>query len=574
VKDRGRNEFPAKIVGATWCVAQDPQSEETEEEKPLAGKQTASSIDILKDKDRTIPSVDSTQIESVRTEAEVFSRVDTSLGKGHQENPPDDLPKKPLSKQIEEGQMPQYELQQPLKQEVKSIGNGESEITLSEELLGTYGKIGEIATGFIDTFVNVRNPKIEFVKGTPGMTGTPGMEVVGDPSTSNELATPEDHALKVSGDVSLLGQKSVRLEYADFFHYKKKPECSFKFLFAKPLGLGGFLGDIPILGRLQIPEPVLIICTVSTLYDPTLDSGINQGINLFGNIYLEDNPDKIIRFISGFLQVKNLAIHAAIDTSKKPYPMILEAAIQWNVTLIDVPNFKLKLTRTDLGLEVKGTPPEPSFQLSNDLVVSMREKIFNPSAKETHLIFTGGIKLEAESITGSFTMNGTGRHPEGELTGTLQNTCEWKEPFGIPGITIRQMAVQLGLTYAASWIDNIGIHGVLKVGDIDGAISILVDANDADQFVLAGTVNRITLLEILSAMNPATFVGYQALPDSITGPLEKVVDVRLEYVKLNIVPSACSIGQVHFRDEGITFLPRNARGLGMARLGQNHRRYL
>ena len=92
----------------------------------------------------------------------------------------------------------------------------------------------------------------------------------------------------------------------------------------------------------------------------------------------------------------------------------------------------------------------------------------------------------------------------------------------------------------------------MKIGDVDGSISFLVDSNDADQFVLAGSTDRLTLFQGMSAMTPMTFAAYQLLPSSVKNTLNKVVDVALEDVKVNIVPTACSIGGVHFRDEGVT----------------------
>ena len=49
-----------------------------------------------------------------------------------------------------------------------------------------------------------------------------------------------------------------------------------------------------------------------------------------------------------------------------------------------------------------------------------------------------------------------------------------------------------------------------------------------------------------------TFVGYQALPANTRSAINKVVDVAMEDVKVSIVPTATSIGGVHFRDEGVT----------------------
>jgi len=489
-----------------------------------------------------LPSIQPEDVDAVRNDAETLAQTGSSLGTGYEDNPPEELSTQPLSELISQGLVPQYDLMLSLQQQVKN-----NQLTFTRDLLGDFGKIADVVGQFIDVMVTVRNPNIEFVTGQPGMVGAPGMETTSTDDIDTALATPEDHALKISGDVTLYNTISATLQYADFFHYKGKPQCSFKFLLGDTLGVGDLFPGVPLIQALTLAGPTLIACTAGTLYDPGLDSGINEGFNFFGNLKIADSDDDAIKFIGDLLQVKELAMHAAVDTSGSTPAYIIEAAVQRDITLVNGSNFQLRFTRSDISLEVKGKPPEPSITLSNDLVVTLKE-----NGETTHLVFTGGVKIEPESITGMFTMNGTGRSPEGALSGQVQNTGEWKEPFGIPGIIIRQMAVQMGCTYVFPWIDNIGVHGNLKIGDIDGSISVLVDTNDPDQFVLAGSSDRITLLQIMSAMSPVTFAAYQAVPASLRKTLNNVIDVALEDVKISIVPSACSIGGVHFRDEGIT----------------------
>jgi hypothetical protein len=134
----------------------------------------------------------------------------------------------------------------------------------------------------------------------------------------------------------------------------------------------------------------------------------------------------------------------------------------------------------------------------------------------------------------------------------VQNTDEWREPFGIPGITIRQFAVQAGFSYVPPWLENVGVHANMKIGDVDGSISVLVDVNDPDQFVLAGSTQKISIIQIMSAISPVTFAAYQALPIDVRTAMNKAVGVAMEDVRINIVPSATSIGGVDFRDEGVT----------------------
>lgn len=485
---------------------------------------------------------------ATRTEAEVYTGVGSSLGGGYTSNPPDEIAGQPLSQLIASGAVPQYDLMVRLQSKVQ-----DGTLTMDKATLGDYGVLVDLVGMLLDILAPIRNVQIQFAKGSPGMIGEPGQEISENPTEDNNLATPEDHALKISGDVTLFTNKAARLEYADFFHYKGKPNCSFKFIFTEDMGIGTFLPGVPLIQGLKLASPTIIAATASTLYDPNLDSGINEGFNFFGNLKIAESDDAGIRFIGDILDVRELAVHAAVDTSGATPQYLLEAAVQRDITIIDGKNFKLRFTRSDVGIYVKGQPPEPSIAMSNDLVVTLIEK-----GKENHLVFTGGVKIEAESITGSFTMNGTGRSPEGALSGTVQNTGEWREPFGIPGVIIRQFAVQVGFTYLFPWVDNVGVHANMKIGDVDGSVSILVDTNDPDQFVLAGSTDRITIIQIMSAMSPVTFVAYQALPSAVRSAMNKAVDIALEDVKVSIVPSATSIGGVHFRDEGVTIAGRLA----------------
>ncbi|MEL6778785.1 MAG: hypothetical protein AAFO06_16165 [Cyanobacteria bacterium J06597_16] len=491
------------------------------------------------------PAVDTpseAQQATTRSEAETYEEIGSTLGQGYEQSPPEDIPGQPLSQLVSSGALPQYDLMLRLQSQIE-----EGSLTLDKSVLGDYGIMAELVGSILDVLTPIRNPKLEFVQGSPGIVGIPGMEVSEDPSTDENLATPEDHALKISGDVTLFGSEAAKLEYADFFHYKGRPHCVFKYILSKELGIGTFLPGVPLIQGLKLSGPTLIAATASTLYDPSLDSGINEGFNFFGNLKIAESDDPSIRFIGDLLKVQELALHAAVDTAGATPEYLLEGAVQRDITLVDGDNFKLRFTRSDVGISVKGKPPEPAISMSNDLVVTLKE-----NGEDTHLVFTGGVKVELESITGSFTMNGTGRSPQGDLSGSIQNTGEWKDPFGIPGITIRQFALQVGFTYLFPFVDNVGIHANMKIGDVDGQISILVDTNDPDQFVLAGATERITMIQIMSSMTPATFVAYQALPGKLRRAMNKALDVALEDVKLSIVPSATSIGGVHFRDEGVT----------------------
>lgn len=480
--------------------------------------------------------------QAIQADAEVYQQVGRSLGKGYLDSPPEELPGRPLPELIKSGALPQYDLMQTLEASIK-----EDVLVLDKALMGDYGVLADAVAALLDILTPIRNVEMKFNQVSPGMVGQPGMEIEPDDPNQQKLATPENHALQIEGDVDLLNL-AARLEYADFFHYKGAPHCSFRYKFNQAVGLGTLFTGVPLIQGLKLSDGAcLIAATASTLYDPELDSGINEGLNFFGNLEIAESNDKPIQFIGLFFGIEQLAVHGAIDTASTPPEYLVEAAVKRNITFVDGEKFKLSFVRSDVGIAVKGKPPEPSVEIAHDLVVALT------SGDQTdYLVLTGGMKVEPESVTGSFTMNGTGRSYEGILSGEIHNSGEWHHPFGIPGIIIRQFAVQIGFSYLPPWVDNIGMHANMKLGDVDGSISILVDTNDFDQFVLAGTTDRITLLEIMSAMTPQTFMAYHALPAGVRKAMNRVVDVALEDVKISIVPSATSIGGVHFQDEGVT----------------------
>ncbi len=462
-----------------------------------------------------------------------FTGVGSSLGNGYESNPPTELPSQPLSELIAGGALPQYDLLQKLESQVQ---NGV--LTLDKTLLGEYGTIADLAGSILNVLTPIRNVTLEFVKTKPGTVSGPSEDVDDNPNSSGAPATPENHALRISGDVTLFTTEAAQLKYAEFFYYKGKPNASFKFVLADDLGIGTFLPGVPLIQALKISEPTLMVVTSAEVYDEELEAGVNQGFNFFGEMAIAESEDDAIKFIGGLLGVDKLGIHAAVDISGTTPEYILEAELERDITILDGENFKLSFTKTEIGIAIKGKPPEPSVSLANELTLLLMD-----DGEETEIAFIGGIKVEAESITGSFTMDAT-------------KTGEWREPFGIPGVIIRQMAVQVGFTYIPPWIDNVGVHGDLKIGDVDGSISILVDSNDPDNFVLAGSTDRITIIQLMSAMSPVTFIAYHALPGSLRTTLNNVIDVALEEVKVNIVPSATAIGAIEFRDEGVTVMGR------------------
>ena len=384
------------------------------------------------------------------------------------------------------------------------------------------------------------------MKITPGVSGEDGVPFNNDPKTDVSLATVQSTAVKISGSATLLTRLQVQLKYAEFAQLNGKPYGVFKFVINNPIGIAAFLPNVPLLDAMEIASPVIVLSSSGDIKDGPLNAGLVQGFNFFGKFNVGESGSKQFRFIGGLLGIPAIHLQGAVDLSGVTPAYLVQASIPIEKYIIDGANFKMRMARVSFGVTIKGQPLEPALVLSNEMIITLKK-----GDEVTNLVFTGGLKLESESVTGAFTMQAENEEPYSSLSGTVVSKGEWKEPFGIPGITIRELALQAGLTYAAPWIDNVGVHGNLKIGDIDGSISVLVDANDPDQFVLAGATEHITIFQVMSCMCVPTFVAYQAIPASVKKVMDKFVNLSLENVKINIAPTAASIGAIDF-EEGIT----------------------
>jgi hypothetical protein len=216
----------------------------------------------------------------------------------------------------------------------------------------------------------------------------------------------------------------------------------------------------------------------------------------------------------------------------------LDAIIEQDLTIIPGNSFNLTYKGATISLVMSGAPPEPALSVSNTMVLTL-DYI---GADDLYLI--GTIKTETESLTAAYTLQ---QSPGSDSV--------W-HPFGYSQLSVGALAIQFGGTYLAPWIDNFGIAAQdLTIGSVSGSLAILIDTNDPDQFVFYMQTDHITLLELISCLSPLTFIAYQALPNSITNALEKVIDVSLSDVEISIVPAATQIGELVFEDEGI-----NAKG--------------
>jgi hypothetical protein len=482
-------------------------------------------------------------VKSVRDEGKRIADAVKPLSEGNKALPADTTVPKPLNQLISNGGLPQFDVRNRLLGAVQN-----KKITLLPDLLGEFAEVGNVVSGIMNAFISIDNPSIALVKIKPGTSGEEGESFGNDPVTTLSLATAQTTALRVSGNTTIFSGINVQLKNAEFSQLKGKPYGVLKFLVNTPLSVGQFLPSVPLLDGMVISSPVIVLSSSGDITDTQLGSGLAKGFNFFGKFKLGESKDKAFRFIGSLLGIPELLLHGVVDLSAKTPTYLVEAAIPIEKYIVNGANFKVRFSKAKLGISIKGKPLEPAILVANEVIVTL----VNGSGV-TNLVFTGGLKLETESVTGSFTMQAQSNEPYTSPSETVVAGGEWKNPFGIPGITIRELALQTGLTYAPPFIDNFGIHGNLKIGDVDGSMSVLVDTNDPDQFVLAGATDHITIFQLMSAMSIPTFAAYQAIPEDVKRVLDKVVNLSLDNVKIHIVPTATSIGAIDF-EEGITVM--------------------
>ncbi|MDJ0716189.1 MAG: LamG domain-containing protein, partial [Prochloraceae cyanobacterium] len=271
---------------------------------------------------------------------------------------------------------------------------------------------------------------------------------------------------------------------------------------------------------------------------PVIDVTITTDeIDLSGSLDFANSNNQYLSWISNQLGLDQLDVSLSYNTSRD---VSLEASIAGNISLISSSQFSATLTDVGLGFSLSGTDLEPSFSISAGLGLEIDGQ---------QLDFTGGIALEPESVTGYFSLDAG---EEG-----------WVNPFGIPDTTIRNLGFQIGGTYAAPFIDNVGIIGDLQFGNYDIASAVLFDTNDYDNFALVTTLNEpLSLLDLISG--PAASYALGQLGNEVTvvsdaiDLLDSILDVDISSIDsdgdgendplIAIVPTATSIAGIELEE--------------------------
>ena len=271
------------------------------------------------------------------------------------------------------------------------------------------------------------------------------------------------------------------------------------------LSIGDWFKDLPIINEIDISNPQISL-TTSPYFNPVTGSYVNKGISFSGTILdFAKSENQYFNWMNNYLGVESLDISFAYDPSGNSS---FTGRIATNIPIIDTDNFDATLLGA--SLDVSLNRGEPKFTIKGDLNVKLNDE---------DLMFAGGLSLEPESITAFYSLKA--------------DEDGWDNPFGLPDSEIRNLAFQLGITYQAPFIDNIGFLGDLQFGNFDVDTAVLVDTNDPDNFALVATPNEpLKLLDIL--LGPVASYAFSqtaennSVVQNFREVLDDILDVQIE----------------------------------------------
>jgi hypothetical protein len=393
----------------------------------------------------------------------------------------------------------------------------------------------------------------------PAHAAVPAHDAAQAQSTPDKRISGEV-GLNITGKVDLLGLTAVAITI-EFVIRDDKSKATFvkieggnvlkdtKSLLAGalPAEVASVLG---VLGALMISNPTIAFATED--FDdivPPYNLGVRPGLNLYGTLKTDQFADpsartfgKVLKFVAALFGLDALTLRVVLHKSSIGMELGLDSVIEQDITLLKGESFNLTYKGLGVNLSVRGTPPEPSLSIINQLVLTLTY------IGAEDLLLTGSFKGETESFTGAYTL----QTPEDK---------PW-HPFNFSQLSVGALAVQIGGTYTKPFVDNFGVAAqnitIGKGADaVKGSLAILIDFNDPDQFVLVIETPEITLLQLISCFSLPTLIAYQALPSGITTALNKIVNVKLkgpsegENAKVSIVPAPTHIGALAYDEEGI-----------------------
>ncbi|MBD2737248.1 DUF4347 domain-containing protein [Nostoc paludosum FACHB-159] len=258
------------------------------------------------------------------------------------------------------------------------------------------------------------------------------------------------------------------------FDYKLKDKIDFS--------QSAWAAEIPILNSFTIENPEFILSkSVSSLNDPKLGTlKLTKGFNFIGDLNFGNVNTDIGKFIYS-LGIGKIGANIAIDTAGSiSFAGIIPKLT--NIKLFSLGDFTAILNNAALKLKVsKNNNLFPEFAIAGGLTLKGYDPFQN---NEPDLNLSGELALDLKSLKASFQLDA--------------KNSPWKNPFGLDGVEVRNLAFELGGSYIAPFINNLGFAGDFKFGKLSLKGAFLQNTFDPTKNAFQLTAEKpISLVDLL-----------------------------------------------------------------------------
>jgi Ca2+-binding RTX toxin-like protein len=249
------------------------------------------------------------------------------------------------------------------------------------------------------------------------------------------------------------------------------------------LDLGSLIPNVSLLQGLGLSSVEMTLASGDVSFtNPDLDSvEVGRGLTLIGVLDLKGAGNKIFNFINDYTRIDSLSVQTNLDIEEG---LSLSGQLNTDLSLMRFGAFSI--TQRNVSLDFSISPDlEPAIGMTNTLELTG----YDPTQTgEPTLTLSGGFSFEPESVSLFAAMDTNG------LAG-------WKNPFGFNNAEIRTAGFQLGATYLAPYVDNIGLVMDARWDQYDISFGGSMDVNDPESIAFTLTINQdINIVRMMAQM--------------------------------------------------------------------------
>ncbi len=263
------------------------------------------------------------------------------------------------------------------------------------------------------------------------------------------------------------------------------------YLAAGGLDLGSLIPGVGILNGLGLSSVEMTLASGDVSFsNPDLESvDVSRGLTLIGVLDLKESDNKIFDFINHYTHIDSLTVQANLDVEEG---LSLSGQLNTDITLMNFGAFSL--TEKSASLDMSISPDmEPAIGMSNDLELTGYDPL---QTGEPTLTLSGGFSFEPESVSLFAALD-------------TNDLGAWKDPFGFKNAEIRTAGFQLGATYLAPYVDNIGMVMDARWDQYDISMGASMDVNDPETLAFTLTINQdINIVRMMAQLQS------MAIPES------------------------------------------------------------